>query len=267
MQETTNIFGHFSGNHLLKEFFMDSSIKKWWLNVSEARLRNALAAQKLPPAIVGQLVARVQELKAERRKARIKATTAANSWDAILASARLERQSVHVRKTQTKQQKPFVQDKWDALCAYEAVITSVIEKLAKVQRNSTHTPKQFVDFIKEETGRVIPNGGMHWADYVKASDRQRVILIFDALPPPTRGKRKTPFVRRMTPTARKAQAKVLSDRLAVEVAGAEREYKVTNDPEVKQELNAQIQAMYKAQFILHNQPPAMLPLTWHGLLK
>jgi len=160
-----------------------------------------------------------------------------------------------------------VQAKWDALCAYEAVITSVIEKLAKVQRNSTHTPKQFVDFIKEETGRAIPNGGMHWADYVKASDRQRITLIFDALPPPARGRAKTPFVRRMTPTARKAQAKVLSDRLAVEVAGAEREYKVTNDPDVKKELNAQIQAMYKAQFILHNQPPAMLPPTWHGLLK
>jgi len=246
---------------------MDDIIKKWWLNVSEARLRNELVAKKLPSAMAGQIVARVQELKAERRKARIKATTAANSWDAILASARLERQSIHVRKTQTKQQVPFMQAKWDALCAYEAVITSVIEKLAKVQRNSTHTPKQFVDFIKEETGRVIPNGGVHWADYVKASDRQRIVLIFDALPPPLRGKRKTPFVRRMTPTARKAQVKVLSDRLAVEVAGAEREYKVTDDPEAKKELNAQIQDMYKAQFILHNQPPAMLPLTWHGLIK
>jgi len=226
-----------------------------------------LNAQKMPSAIAGQLVARVQEMKAERRKARIKATTAANSWDAILESARLERQSIYVRKTQTKQQVPYDQRKWDALCAYETVISAVIEKLAKVQRNGTHTPKQFVAFLQEETGRVIPNGGMHWADYVKASDRQRVILIFDALPPPIRGKRKTPFVRRMTPTARKAQAKVLSDRLAVEVAGAEREYKVTNDPEVKQELNAQIQDMYKAQFILHNQPPAMLPLTWHGLIK
>ena len=246
---------------------MEETIKKTWLNMSEARLRTTLNAQKMPSAIAGQLVARVQELKAERRKARIKATTASNSWDAILASARLERQSVHVRKTQTKQQVPLDQRKWDALCAYEAVITSVIEKLAKVQRNSTHTPKQFVDFIKEETGRVIANGVMHWADYIKASDRQRIILMFDALPPPARGKRKTPFVRRMTRPAHKAQVKVLSDRLAVEIAGAEREYEVITDPEAQDKLNAQIQDMYRAQYILDNDPPAMLPLTWHGLLK
>ena len=246
---------------------MDDIIKKWWLNVSEARLRNELVAKKLPSAIAGQIVARVQELKAERRKARIKATTVLNSWDAILASARLERQSIHVRKTQTKQQVPIDPRKWDALCAYETVVTGVIEKLTRVQRASTHTPKQFVAFIKEETGRVIPNGGVHWADYVKASDRQRIIFMFDALPPPPRGKRKTPFVRRMTRPAYKAQIKSLSDRLVVEIAGAEREYEVTTDPDAQDALDQQIQDMYRAQYLLDNDPPAMLPLTWHGLLK
>ena len=246
---------------------MQETIKKTWLSMSEARLRDTLNAKKMPSAIAGQLVARVQEMKAERRKARIKATTTANSWDALLESARLERQSIYVRKTQTKQQVPYDQRKWDALCAYETVISAVIERLAKVQRNGTHTPKQFVAFIKEETGRVIPNGGMHWVDYIKASDRQRIILMFDALPPPTRGKRKTPFVRRMTRPAHKAQVKVLSDRLAVDIAGAEREYEVTTDPDAQDRLNAQIQDMYRAQFILDNDPPAMLPLTWHGLLK
>jgi hypothetical protein len=246
---------------------MDETIKKTWLNMSEARLRDTLHAQKMPSAIAGQLVARVQELKAERRKARIKATTAANSWDAIIDSARRERQSVYVRKTQTKKLVPPDQRKWDALCAYETVITAVIEKLAKVQRSSEYTPKQFVAFIKEETGRAIPNGGLHWVDYIKASDRQRIILMFDALPPPTRGKRKTPFVRRMTRPAHKAQVKALSDRLAVDIAGAEREYEVITDPEAQDALSAQIQDMYRAQFILDNDPPAMLPLTWHGLLK
>lgn len=246
---------------------MDDIIKKWWLNVSEARLRNELAAKKLPSALAGQIVARVQELKAERRKARIKSTTVLNSWDAILASARLERQSIHVRKTQAKQQVPTDPRKWDALCAYETVVTNVIEKLARVQRAGTHTPKQFVAFLKEETGRVIPNGGVHWADYVKASDRQRIILMFDALPPPPRGKRKTPFVRRMTRPAYKAQLKSLSDRLAVEIAGAEREYEVTADPDAQDALDQRLQDMYRAQYLLDNDPPAMLPLTWHGLLK
>lgn len=246
---------------------MDETIKKTWLNMSESRLRDTLNAQKMPSALASQLVARVQELKAERRKQRIKATTVANSWDAIIESARLERQSIYVRKTQTKKLVPPDQSKWNALCAYETAITAVIEKLTKVQRNGEHTPKQFVAFIKEETGRVIPNGGMHWADYIKASDRQRIILMFDALPPPTRGKRKQPFVRRMTRPAHKAQVKVLSDRLDAEIASAEREYEVITDPEAQDALNAQIQDMYRAQYVLTNDPPAILPLTWHGLLK
>jgi hypothetical protein len=53
----------------------------------------------------------------------------------------------------------------------------------------------------------------------------------------------------------------------VDIAGAEREYEVTTDPDAQDKLNAQIQDMYRAQYVLANDPPAMLPLTWHGLLK
>jgi hypothetical protein len=246
---------------------MDESIKMWWLDISEARLRHVLDAKKLPSVFIGQIVARVQEMKAERRKARIKATTVANSWDALLAAARAERQTVHVRKTQTKKQVPIDQRKWDALCAYETAITGVVERLSKLRESSEHTPKQFVAYLKEETGRVIPNGGEHWTDFVKASERQRINLLFDALPQPIRGKRKTPFERRMTKPQHKAQSFALAAELVNAIASAEREYEVTQDPDTKYKLDGQLDDMYRAQHLLDSNPPAVLPRTWHGLVR
>jgi hypothetical protein len=253
--------------HLLKEFFMDETIKSWWLDISEARLRKVLVDKKLPPVFVGQLVARVQELKAERRKARIKATTVLNSWESLIEAARAERQTVYVRKTQTKKRVPTDQRKWDALCAYETAITGVIERLVKVRDSSEHTPKQFVAYLKEETGRIIPNGGEHWSDFVKASDRKQVTLMFDALPQPSRGKRKTPFERRMTKAMHKAQSFALNAELINSIASAEREYEVTTDPEAKDKLDRQLDDMYRAQHILDSNPPAVLPSTWYGLVR
>jgi hypothetical protein len=247
---------------------MDDDIKSWWLNASEARVRNSLVAQKLPPLVVAQTVARVLELKKQRRKERIKSTVTTKSWEHLLDNARAERQTLLVAKSQLKKIEPLDQQRWDALCAYETVISALIDRLRKVQGSSEHTPKSFIAFLKEETGRAIPNNGEHWVDYVKASDRQRITLMFDALPPRQRGKRKQPFERRITKQAHKAQRIALIDRLNTDIASAEREYEVTRDPEERKKIDDQLQSMHKAQHLLDKLKPTMpLPRTWHGLIK
>jgi hypothetical protein len=247
---------------------MDDDIKSWWLNASEARVRNSLVAQKLPPIVVAQTVARVLELKKQRRKQRIKSTVTTKSWEPLIDNAKAERQTLLVAKSQLKNAVPIDQQRWEALCAYETVVAAVIERLRKVQESSEHTPKSFIAFLKEETGRVIPNNGEHWTDYVKASDRQRITLMFDALPPRQRGKRKTPFERRITKAAHKAQRLALIERLNTDIASAEREYEVTQDPEAHDKLNRQLDDMYRAQHVLDKtKPTAPLPATWHGLIK
>lgn len=248
---------------------MDYTIKKWWLEVSEARLRSRLFKQNkgMNPTFIANIVAEVQRMKAERRKERIKSTVTTKSWDSLLTGARAERQTLAVMKSQLKQRPDLDQKRWDALCAYETVVSSVIERLRKVQQSTEHTPKSFIAFIKEETGRVIPNNGEHWSDFVKASDRQRINALFDGLTPNARGKRKTPFERRITKAAHKAQRFALVNRLVGEIASAEREYEVTQDPETQAKLDRQLDAMYRAQHILDNLPAtAPLPATWHGLL-
>jgi hypothetical protein len=248
---------------------MDYTIKKWWLEVSEATLRTRLFKQHkgMNPAFIAEIVAHVQELKAERRKERIKSTVTNKSWEPLLEGARAERQTLFVMKTQLKKKVPLDQRKWDVLCAYETVVALAIEKLTALKNAGDATPKSFAATLKKERGVTIPNDGTHWSDYVKASDKQRITAMFDALPPPARGKTKTPFLRRISKEAHKAQRLELVKRLNGEIASAEREYEVTQDPEVHEKLNRQLEAMHRAQFILDNNPPAILPATWHGLLK
>ena len=247
---------------------MNEDVKSWWLNVSDARLFKHLTKQKMNEHLVSRVVARVRGLKDQRKRERIKATASAKTWEALLEGARAERQTVFTLKAQLKKKVPLDQRKWDALFAYEAVVTGVVERLRKLQRAGTHTPKSFVPFIKEETGRVIPNEGEHWSDYVKVSDRQRITALFDTLPPPARGKRKVPFERRMTRAAHKVRRFALVERLTGEIASAEREYEVTQDPDTQDKLNRQLDAMYRAQYVLDNMPAtATLPATWHGLIK
>lgn len=249
---------------------MDYTIKNWWLDVSEATLRTRLFRQhkEMPPEMVSNIVAHVQVLKAERRKERIKSTVTNKSWEPLLASARAERQTLLVMKAQLKNKVPLDERKWNAVCAYETAISAVIERLVKLKRAGDSTPKSFVAALKKERGVSIPNEGTHWSDYVKASDRQRVNALFDALPQPARGKRKTPFERRIPKAVSKAQRFALVERLSGEIASAEREYEVTQDPEAQDKLNRQLDAMYRAQHILDNLPAtAPLPATWHGLLN
>jgi hypothetical protein len=249
---------------------MDYNVKKWWLELSEATLRTRLFKQHkgMNPTLIANIVAHVQELKAERRKERIKSTVTNKTWEPLLSSARAERQTVFVMKSQLKKIQPLDQRKWDALCAYEAVITTVIEKLAALQKAGDSTPKSFVATLKQERGVTIPNEGTHWVDYVKASDRNRIAALFDGLPPPARGKTKTPFLRRISKAVHKEQRLALIKRLNGEIASAEREYEVTDDPDTHDKLNRQLDAMHRAQYELDRLPAtAPLPATWHGLLN
>jgi hypothetical protein len=66
----------------------------------------------------------------------------------------------------------------------------------------------------------------------------------------------------------KEQRLALIKRLNGEIASAEREYEVTDDPDTHDKLNRQLDAMHRAQYELDRLPAtAPLPATWHGLLK
>ena len=184
---------------------MTETIKPTWLAMSPARLWQHLHDKKYPTAMVMDIVAQAQRVKSERRKARIKQTVAQQLWHELLDAARIELGIVRTLKSQTKRRvieefgHASTQAKYDALCAYDAVITSVIERLRRAQRTGEATPSQFAKFLNDNGKGPIPNNGEHWSDFVKIKDRRDVERMFDNLPDPARGKRKTPFERRISP--------------------------------------------------------------------
>lgn len=248
---------------------MEKVIKKSWLAMSEGRLRNHLHIKlRLPSPMVERLVEQVVAVKTEQRKAAIRAGQSRPLWEEFFEAPRHEAAILRVLKTQLKKQGAEGGPRWHAVCAYADVIGAVLEKLKSEAKRRNTTPSKLPAQLHAEGYALPRNNGEHWTDYVKNSDLLRIRNLFNALPPPTRGRHKAPFERMLPPQTYKKRRAIVSDRLEAELASTERELEVTHDPDRIKLLSDQIDKMYEAQFLLdkhkRNTP---LPLTWHGLLK
>lgn len=248
---------------------MEEVVKKWWLTMSEHRLRtHLLVKMRLPSSIAEGLVAKTVALKAEHRKAAIRNGHSRPMWEEFFEAPRHEAGIIRVLKAQLKKQGGEDSARWYALTAYNDVIHSVIAKIKSEVKARGATPSKLPALLHDEGYSLPRNTGEHWTDYVKRSDLVRIRGLFNSLPPPTRGKHKTPFERTMPPKTYAKRKRLVSERLESELASAERELSVVEDPIASKKLSDQIDKMYEAQYLLdkhkRNTP---LPITWHGLLK
>jgi len=253
---------------------MDEDIKPFWLDMSEARLQRHLTEKKYPLGIMRGIITRVRYLKATRRKARIKATVAQQMWDDILRAARQELARVRTSKAQVKStdMDGFMsnggQAKFNALNIYGEAITEVIAKLRKLREAGDQTPKQFAAYIKQETGRVIPNDGTHWSDYVSPKLKAQIIELFDKAPSAARGKKKVPFERMVSAEENAIQRAFLSNQLTVARTETEDLLSGTEDPVKRKELKKILQDIHFADHKLDiASNTAFLPRQWRGLLS
>ena len=183
--------------------------KPSWVEMSEAKLKKLLTDQKYPYALMQNIFTQVRKIKADRKAARTKLTVLQQRWDDVLRPARTELATVRTMKSQvtktltTQFWNQSDKDKFNALCAYETVLVEVIQKLRKYQHEKDEeqqaTPQQVAKLLREAGVRKMPNDGTHWTDYVGGATRKRVSAMFNALPEPRRGKRKTPFEHRISP--------------------------------------------------------------------
>lgn len=248
---------------------MENDIKKWWLSMSEVRLRNHLLTKvQLPSSLVEGVVAKVKELKEEQRKARIKQGRSLSLWDEFLEAPRHEVSIIRVLKTQLKKQDGEGTPRWHALCAYADVIGSVIEKLKAEAKVRGATPLKLPALLHGEGYALPRNDGAHWTDYVKNSDLIRIRNLFNSLPPPARGRHKAPFERSLPPGTYKKRKAIVFTRLQSEQESAERALEVAQDPDDVDRLTALLDKMQEAQYLLdQHKRNTPLPATWHGLLK
>lgn len=247
---------------------MENGIKKWWLTMSEARLRRHLVDKlRYPAPLVETIITRFLEVKESNRRARIKHTVSQTLWDEYLEAPRYETAILRVIKSQMRKRGETDGPKWQYICAYENVINEVIEKLKSEATKRGTTPGKLPALLHEEGYTLPRNNGEHWTDYVKLSSMQRIRTMFISLPPAARGKHKEPFLRTLPPQLYRRKRGALIDELNNEIAMAEREREVVEHPDDIKRVDALLDDMYRAQFLLHQHTrKTPLPATWHGLL-
>jgi hypothetical protein len=243
------------------------SVRKTWYRFSEKALRTHLTDNLgWPSDMVDSMAQQIHDDKQARRKVKIKEGHVYNAWQLLLASARAEAANVRVLKSQTKMLGIEQPARWATLCAYEACISSTIEKLRKVQDAGEHTPAQFVEFLQREVGRTIPNDGTFWVDYVKPADKRKITAMFNALPQPARGKKKTPFERRIPMALHMLKRKTLNDQIDSAEQATQTALSMNPDSFTTDELHADLKKIYRARYVLDTLPKnAPLPARWQAL--
>jgi hypothetical protein len=248
-------------------------IKPWWLTLGPRRLRPHLAKLNYTAPVIDDILRKVWRIKEEQRKAKLKRSSIFHLWDELLRPARIELGVVRTMKSQIRASEVvqgFIPDgtqaKLDALCRYEDVLALLVEKLRRVQRVDEQTPREFVQTLAKAGKRAIPNNGQHWTDYVSPDDKRRIERLFDALPPPQRGKKKVPFEYRISRQEHEKKRFDLIKQMADEQQRIDQEMEMARNSFDEDALKKRIDALQYAQYALDQKKLTdPLPLKWQSL--
>ena len=161
-----------------------------YLKLSANDIHNRLTERKLHPAEIERIKAEVADLKESLRVTRITRTQRKAEWDKVLQPLRYEINNARVGMRYGGEKSP---QRIAAFSEYIRIMEKLIAMLDAPSKALDHTPIQ----IARDKG--LPNDGEHWTDWIPARVKDKVSLLFDAVPVVPRGKRKTPFQRTMLP--------------------------------------------------------------------
>lgn len=174
-----------------------------YLKLSANELHNRLTERKMHPAEIERIKGEVLELKETLRVSRITRTQRKAEWDKVLQPLRYEINNAKVgMKYGGEKVSP---ERVQAFSEYIRVMEKLLAMLDAPFKALDHTPIQ----IARDKG--LPNDGEHWTDWIPARVKDKIALLFDAVPITPRGKRKTPFQRTMLPDQfNKAKTRLLT---------------------------------------------------------
>jgi hypothetical protein len=162
-----------------------------YLKLSANEIHNRLTERKLHPAEIERIKSEVADLKETLRVSRITRTQRKAEWDKVLQPLRYEINNARVGMRYGGEQVP--QERTTAFSEYIRIMEKLVAMLDAPYKALDSTPIQ----IARDKG--LPNDGEHWTDWIPARVKDKVSLLFDAVPVVPRGKRKTPFQRTMLP--------------------------------------------------------------------
>ena len=162
-----------------------------YLKLSANDLHNRLTERKMHPAEIERIKNEVIALKETLRVSRITRTQRKAEWDKVLQPLRYEINNARVGMRYGGEISP--QERITAFSEYIRIMEKLVAMLDAPYKALDSTPIQ----IARDKG--LPNDGEHWTDWIPARVKDKIALLFDAVPVVPRGKRKTPFQRTMLP--------------------------------------------------------------------
>lgn len=207
------------------------------------------------PLLQGALFNAVMHKKKLARSQRNKKAAHARLWKPIINTAKYERRNVRVMhdyQAKLPEQTPRL----EALGLYLVVLDKVIDQLEAHIALGEYTPAQYA---KEHN---LPNGGVHWSDWVKESHKRNLTAVFAALPRLGR-KHKHPFARTVPKPIFEKQHAHLVKRTTSDL---DNERKHLADDPTDAKTIARVKQMVRVLAVLRDmKEPQALPNTWHGL--
>jgi hypothetical protein len=223
------------------------------MKLTPNELHNVLSKRNLQPDTREAIKAMITAQKATLKSLRAKTIKVHAEWQPLLQGLRMERESVRSsRAYKTGQRDPNL---ITALEGYSMVLDRLHGEFELHKRNLV-TPA----VLARE--RNLPNGGIHWTDWIKEKFKERIRILFDAVDYPIGVKRKEPFPRR---TDAKSNAKLkarLHARTLKEHGIAEQNHQLNPTERSKAKLGKLTQALRKIEQL---QPTDPVPRTWSGL--
>lgn len=189
-----------------------------YYKLSERDISRRLAKKRIPEATRSRLFEVILDGKEKAKAREASEKRKAYLWRVLLDPAKYEMKMVLLILTRTKQQveSGYYANPEEgearvlALELYHRCIGRWVIREAQDAVKQGKTPQSVA---REKTKRFpsgLPNGGIHWVDWVPFTVREQVTEYFDAIPHRAKAKRKIPFERKMPKLSRIDNGEVLS---------------------------------------------------------
>ncbi len=247
--------GFFSLRHLYftRPLTFNNLMHKSYIALTPNALHQRLLKERIHPAEMQAIKDEVAALKESQRVDKITRTQRKAEWDKLLKPLRYELNNAKVGRAYDLDDESRV----EAFDAYILVMETLLTRFAQPMKMLEATPIQLA------LEKALPNNGEHWTDWVPEKIKVRIGLMFEALPPKLRAKRKTPFQRLSTPEQNAKAKEKLLRRTTKEIETLERKQSVTQTEAGQATLAKMREAM---KIIVKLNTTEHIPATWAGVL-
>lgn len=224
------------------------------------QLHNVLMKRNTQPEMREAIKTTITAQKSAQKSIRAKTIKVNAEWRPLLEGLRMERESLRSMRNYrsssgSRGQLVPNQEEITALDGYAMVLDKLHGEFELHKRNLV-TPA----VLARERG--LPNRGIHWTDWIKDKFKERVRLLFDAIPHRQGAKVKQPFVRKTDPKSNARLTTRLRIRTLKEHGIAEQDYQLNPTERSKAKLDKLIEALKRIDRLSPTDP---VPRTWSGL--